>query len=75
LEEGRKLLADHGDVLIEEVQPYIAASLAADEERRRQAEAAADAERQRELAAAQRLASLPSSRWSQNRGPLQSLGL
>jgi tetratricopeptide (TPR) repeat protein len=57
LEEGRKLLADHGDVLIDEVQPYIAASLAADEERRRQAEAAAEAERQRELAAAQRLAS------------------
>jgi tetratricopeptide (TPR) repeat protein len=39
LEEGRKLLADHGDVLIDEVQPYIAASLAADEERQRQAEA------------------------------------
>jgi tetratricopeptide (TPR) repeat protein len=57
LEEGRKLLADHGDVLIDDVQPYIAASLAADEERRRQAEAAAEAERQRELAAAQRLAS------------------
>jgi TIR domain len=34
---GRKLLADHGDVLIDEVQPYIAASLAADEERQRQA--------------------------------------
>jgi tetratricopeptide (TPR) repeat protein len=57
LEEGRKLLADHGDVLIDDVQPYIAASLAADEERRRQAEAAAEAERQRELVAAQRLAS------------------
>lgn len=52
LEEGRKLLADHGDVLIEEVQPYIAASL----ERQRQAEAVAEAERQRELAVAQRLA-------------------
>lgn len=48
LEEGRKLLADHGDVLIEEVQPYIAASL----ERQRQAEAVAEAERQRELAVA-----------------------
>jgi tetratricopeptide (TPR) repeat protein len=57
LEEGRKLLADHGDVLIDEMQPYIAASLAADEERQRQAEAAAEAERQRELAAAQRRAS------------------
>ena len=33
LEEGRKLLADHGDVLIEEVQPYITASIAADEAR------------------------------------------
>lgn len=40
LEEGRKLLADHGDVLIEEAQSYIAASLAADEERQRQAKAA-----------------------------------
>ena len=29
LEEGRKLLADHGDVLIDEVQPYIAASAVA----------------------------------------------
>src|SRR5215475_5297192 len=55
LEEGRKLLADHGDVLIEEVQPYITASIAADEQRLRQEEAAAEAERQRELAAAQRV--------------------
>src|SRR4029453_4433777 len=36
LEEGRKLLTDHGDVLIEEVQPYITASIAADEERQQQ---------------------------------------
>ena len=57
LEEGRKLLADHGDVLIEEVQPYITASIAADEERLRQEEVDAEAERQRELAAAQRLIS------------------
>ena len=57
LEEGRKLLADHGDVLIEEVQPYITASIAADEERVRQEEAEAEAERQRELAAAQRVVS------------------
>ena len=55
LEEGRKLLADHGDVLTEEVQPYITASIAADEERQRREEAEAEAERQRELAAAQRL--------------------
>src|SRR5215813_3299679 len=55
LEEGRKLLADHGDVLIEEVQPYITASIVADEARLRQEEAAAEAERQRELAAAQRV--------------------
>ena len=55
LEEGRKLLADHGDVLIEEVQPYITASIAADEARLRQEEAEAEAERQRELAAAQRV--------------------
>ena len=33
LEEGRKLLTDHGDVLIEEVEPYINASIAADEGR------------------------------------------
>jgi hypothetical protein len=57
LEEGRKLLADHGDVLTEEVQPYITASIAADEERVRQEEAEAEAERQRELAAAQRVVS------------------
>ena len=56
LEEGRKLLADNGDLLIDEVQPYIAASIAADEEQRRQVEAEAEAERQRELAAAHRLA-------------------
>jgi tetratricopeptide (TPR) repeat protein len=53
LEEGRKLLSDHGDVLIEEVEPYIAASIAADEERRRREEAKAEAERQRELTARQ----------------------
>ena len=35
LEEGRKLLDDPGDVLIEEVQSYITASIAADEERLR----------------------------------------
>ena len=29
LKEGRKLLADHGDVLIDEVQPYIEASAVA----------------------------------------------
>jgi hypothetical protein len=57
LEEGRKLLIDHGDVLIEEVAPYIAASIAADEERLRREEAEAEAERRRELAAAQHLAS------------------
>ena len=39
LEEGRKLLDDHGDVLIDEVQPYIEASLAADEARQREAAA------------------------------------
>ena len=67
LEEGRKLLSDHGDVLIDEVRPYVEKSIAADverqrqiaaraeEQRRREAEAA-DAERQRELAAAQQLA-------------------
>jgi WD40 repeat protein len=36
LEEGRKLLTDHGDVLIGEVEPFITASVAADEERLRQ---------------------------------------
>jgi tetratricopeptide (TPR) repeat protein len=36
LEEGRKLLTDHGDVLIEEVEPYITASIEADEEQLRQ---------------------------------------
>jgi Tol biopolymer transport system component len=46
VEEGRKLLADHGDVLIEEVEPYIEASIAADDERqRREFAAAADTER------------------------------
>ena len=57
LEEGRKLLVEHGDVLVEDVQPYVAASIAADEERLRREEAEAQAERRRELAAAQRLAS------------------
>ena len=33
LEVGRELLEDHGDVLIDEVRPYIEASLAADEAR------------------------------------------
>src|SRR5512132_4122480 len=33
LEEGRKLLADHGDVLIDEVQPYISASITANRAR------------------------------------------
>src|SRR5918911_4298463 len=37
LEEGRKLLSDHTDVLIEEIEPYIRASIAADEEQLRQA--------------------------------------
>ena len=40
MEEGRKLLADHGDVLIEEVEPYIKASIAADDERARELAAA-----------------------------------
>ena len=34
LEEGRKLLTDHGDVLIEEIKPYIDASLARETHRR-----------------------------------------
>ena len=56
LEVGRKLLDDHGDVLIDEVRA-LCRGLA---RRRRRAPAAGgrgvDAERQRELAAAQRLA-------------------
>ena len=56
LEEGRDLLEDHGDVLVDEVRPYIEASLAADETRMRRELDAAAAERQRELAAARRLA-------------------
>ena len=56
LEVGRKLLDDHGDVLIDEVEPYVRASLAADAERLRREAAAAEAERQREISAAQRLA-------------------
>ena len=35
LEEGRRLLADHGDVLIDDVEPYIKASIVADEQRTR----------------------------------------
>ena len=52
MEEGRKLLADHGDVLIEEVEPYIKASIAADDERARRELAAAteQAEVARQLA-------------------------
>jgi len=52
VEEGRKLLADHGDVLIEEVEPYIKASIAADDERARRELAAAteQAEVARQLA-------------------------
>ncbi|MFZ1431477.1 MAG: hypothetical protein WAS21_32545, partial [Geminicoccaceae bacterium] len=56
LEEGRLLLADHGDVLIDEVRPFVMASLAADEARQREAETEARAEQEREVAAAQRLA-------------------
>ena len=56
LEVGRQLLADHGDVLIDDVAPYIEASIAADDERRRQEAARAEEERRRELAAANRLA-------------------
>src|SRR4029077_10320416 len=41
VEEGRKLLVDHGDVLIDEVEPYIEASIAADDERERRELAAA----------------------------------
>ena len=37
LEEGRKRLSDHADVPIEEIEPYIRASIAADEEQPRQA--------------------------------------
>jgi WD40 repeat protein len=52
IEDGRKLLADHGDVLIEEVEPYIEASIAADDERKRKELAAAteQAEVARQLA-------------------------
>jgi WD40 repeat protein len=52
IEEGRKLLADHGDVLVEEVEPYIKASIAADDERARRELAAAteQAEVARQLA-------------------------
>ena len=56
LEVGRKLLEEHGDVLIDDVRPYVEASIAAENERRRQEEAKAEAERQRELVAARRLA-------------------
>jgi hypothetical protein len=41
-------------VLIEEVQPYITASIAAEQERLKQAEAEAEAERQRKQAEQQR---------------------
>jgi WD40 repeat protein len=52
IEDGRKLLVDHGDVLIQEVEPYIKASIAADDERQRRELAAAteQAEVARQLA-------------------------
>jgi YD repeat-containing protein len=56
LEEGRKLLADHGDVLIEEVQPYITASIAADVALRNQEEADARQQQVREQAQLRALA-------------------
>ncbi|MFO1049683.1 MAG: toll/interleukin-1 receptor domain-containing protein [Geminicoccaceae bacterium] len=55
LEVGRKLLDDHGDVLIDEVEPYVRESIAADEARLRREVDATEAERQREITAAQRL--------------------